>query len=95
LYNKHGVLLWRWVHRLRRRVHPWPHEDGASPRVVEGCPRRGAAATTVIDGVVAVVTLALSFTLTLVFHLDLIEFEVVADDVEGGKGLRPMIKVFI
>jgi hypothetical protein len=55
----------------------------------------GAAATTVIDGVVAVVTLALSFTLTLVFHLDLIEFEVVADDVEGGKGLRPMIKVFI
>jgi hypothetical protein len=73
-------------------VHPWPHEDGSSPEVVEGWPRRGTVATAVIVRVVIFVSFALplvlAFTLTLVFYLNLIEFEVVVDDVEGEKGLR-------
>jgi hypothetical protein len=39
--SKQGMLWWmRWL--LLRRMHPWPHRDGAGPGIVEGGTHRGA-----------------------------------------------------
>jgi hypothetical protein len=60
--SEQGVL--RWMRRLLlRRTHPWPHQDGASPGIVEGGPHRGAP--TVVAGVTGVVVLAFTLPLDL------------------------------
>jgi hypothetical protein len=59
--------MWWTCWLLLQRTHPWPHQDGAGPRIVEGGPRRGAAV--VVAGAVRAVVLAffLPLALTLAF----------------------------
>jgi hypothetical protein len=54
---------------LLRRTHPWPHRDGAGPRIVEGGPHRGApiVVVVVVARAVGVVVLAFSLPLSLTF----------------------------
>jgi hypothetical protein len=56
-------VLW-WTHwLLLQRMHPYPHQDGACPGIVEGGPRRGAP--TIVAGVTGAIVIA--FPLALAF----------------------------
>jgi hypothetical protein len=59
-------VLW-WTRLLLRRTHPWPHRDGAGPRIVEGGQHQGTRAivAAVVAGAVGAVVLA--FPLPLAF----------------------------
>jgi hypothetical protein len=63
-------MLW-WMRQLLllllQRTHPWPHQDGAGPGIVEGGPHRGAPAVVVavVTGAIRVIVLAFSLPLPL------------------------------
>jgi hypothetical protein len=53
---------------LLQRTHPWPHQDGVGPGIVEGGPHRGAPVVVVVVVAEAVVlAFSLPFALTLAF----------------------------
>jgi hypothetical protein len=58
----------RWTCRLLlRRTHPWPHQDGAGPGIVEGGLSRGASAVVAEAAGAIVLTFPLALALTLAF----------------------------
>jgi hypothetical protein len=58
--SKQDVL--RWTHRLLKRAHPWPHQDGVGLGIVEGGPRQGVdARVVVVRAVVLTLPLPLAF----------------------------------
>jgi hypothetical protein len=55
------------MHRLLRRAHLWPHQDGGSPGIIEVGPCRGVATPVVVIGTAGAVVL--NFLLLLAFTL--------------------------
>jgi hypothetical protein len=54
--NKQG-MLW-WMRLMQRRVHLKPHQDNVGRGIVQGGPRRGVDAPTIVAGAAEVIGLA-------------------------------------
>jgi hypothetical protein len=77
-WSEQSVL--RWMRRLLRKAHPWPHRDGAGPGIIAEGPCGGALA--VVIGAARAVSLA--FPLPLAF---VVVVGVRGQRGRGGEGL--------
>jgi hypothetical protein len=77
-------MSWWVCWLLRRRTHPWPHRDGASPRIVEGGPCQGTP--TIIAVVVAGAAKAIALAFPLPLDLTLASVVVVGVGGRRGRG---------